>query len=228
MLWTHRVPGPSYDRHTVLQNLELVEAVGIPAADRRVDLYWTPDDDAAVDRWWREWGIRPGEPVVQVHPTSRWLFKCWTDEGMAAVIDALGDRGVRVVVTSGPAPYEVEKAEQVLARCARRPIALLGQTTLKQLAALTARCRLFVGIDSAPMHMAAGVGTPVVAIMWDRSVTHWRPWGEGHHVIEAATPPDAVSLHRTDQIRAALKNVSSDVALRAIEEKLACLTMRNR
>jgi heptosyltransferase-3 len=227
-LWTHRVPGPSSDRHTVLQNLELVEAVGITTADRRVDLYWTPADDAAVDRWWREWGIRPGEPVVQVHPTSRWLFKCWTDEGMAAVIDALGDRGVRVVVTSGPAPYEIEKAEQVLARCARRPVALLGQTTLKQLAALTARCRLFVGIDSAPMHMAAAVGTPVVAIMWDGSVTHWRPWGEGHTVIEASTPEAAAGLDRKNRIIAALNAISINDVLAAIDEKMTRLAVRSR
>jgi len=225
-LWTHRIPGPSYDRHTVLQNLELVEAVGISTADRRVDLHWTPEDDAAIDRWWREWGIRPGEPVVQVHPTSRWLFKCWTDEGMAAVIDALGERGVRVVVTSGPVPYEIEKAERVLARCARRPIALLGRTTLKQLAALTARCRLFVGIDSAPMHMAAAVGTPVVAIMWDRSVAHWRPWGEEHTVIEASTPTVVTSVDREARIVAALAAVSVDRVLREIDARIVLDNVR--
>ncbi|HET8760482.1 MAG TPA: putative lipopolysaccharide heptosyltransferase III, partial [Nitrospiria bacterium] len=227
-LWTHRVQGPASDRHTVLQNLELVEAVGIPAADRRVDLYWTPDDDAAVDRWWREWGLRPGEPVVQVHPTSRWLFKCWTDQGMAAVIDALGDRGVRVVVTSGPAPYEIEKAEHVLARCARRPLALLGRTTLKQLAALTARCRLFVGIDSAPMHMAAAVATPVAAIMLAASAVHWRPWGDGHVVIEASTPAGVASSDRKQRIIAAMNAVTVAEVMAVIDAKLSDLMMRSR
>ncbi len=76
----------------------------------------------------------------------------------------------------------------------------MGRTTLKQLAALTARCALFFGVDSAPMHMAAAVGTPVVAIMWSGSVTHWRPWGEGHTVIEATTPDTAADLDRKGRI----------------------------
>jgi heptosyltransferase-3 len=226
-LWTHRVPGPTYDRHTVLQNLELVEAVGITTADRRVDLHWAPEDDAAVDRWWREWGIAPGEPVIQVHPTSRWLFKCWTEEGTASVIDALAHRGLRVVVTSGPARYEIEKAERIVARCSRRPVALLGRTTLKQLAALSARCTLFFGIDSAPMHMAAAVGTPVVAIMWSGSVLHWRPWGEGHTVIEAPTPEAAAGADRKRQISAALATIPRDQVLPAIDAKLAPLTVKD-
>lgn len=226
-LWTHHVPGPAYDRHTVLQNLELVEAVGITTADRRVDLHWTPEDDAAVDRWWREWGIAPGEPVIHVHPTSRWLFKCWTEESTAAVIDALANRGLRVVVTSGPASYEIEKAERILARCSRRPVALLGQTTLKQLAALSARCTLFFGIDSAPMHMAAAVGTPVVAIMWNGSVLHWRPWGEGHTVIEAPTPEAGARADRKGRITAALAVITPDHALKAIDAKLALPTVKH-
>ena len=220
-LWTHTVPGPSFDRHTVLQNLELVEAFGMTTADRRVDLHWTAADDAAVDRWWAECGLGGGQPVVQVHPTSRWLFKCWDEERNARVIDALQERGLRVVVTSGPASYEVEKAERIVNGCRLRPAALLGRTTLKQLAALTARCALFFGVDSAPMHMAAAVNTPVVAIMWSGSVMHWRPWGEGHAVIEAATPSEAAGLDRKGQIIAALGAVPVERALNAIDGQLS-------
>lgn len=219
-LWTHTVSGPSFDRHTVLQNLELVEAFGMTTADRRVDLHWTAADDAAVDRWWAECGLDGGHPVVQVHPTSRWLFKCWDEEKNARVIDALQERGLRVVVTSGPASYEVEKAERIVSACRLRPAALLGRTTLKQLAALTARCALFFGVDSAPMHMAAAVNTPVVAIMWNGSVTHWRPWGEGHTVIEAATPPHAARLDRKGRITAALATIRPEEVIRTLEGKL--------
>ena len=126
-----------------------------------------------------------------------------------------------MVVTSGPASYEVEKAERIVNACRLRPAALLGRTTLKQLAALTARCALFFGVDSAPMHMAAAVNTPVVAIMWSGSVMHWRPWGEGHAVIEAATPPEAAGLDRKGQIVAALGSVPVERALNAIAGQLS-------
>ena len=221
LLWTHTAPGPSDDRHTVMQNLELLEAFGIAAKDPRLELYWSPEDDAAVDRWWAEWGWAPGQPVVQVHPTSRWLFKCWGDDDNAWIIDALQARGIRVIVTCGPQASEVSKANRILDRCRQRPPALLGRTTLKQLAALTARCTAFFGVDSAPMHMAAAVGTPVVALFWSGSVTHWRPWGDGHTVIEAPTPATAAGAERRNQIMAALATIPRDRVLRALEATLA-------
>ena len=52
--------------------------------------------------------------VVHVHPTSRWLFKCWRDEYMAAVINWLTDRGITVIVTSAPDKREMEKAKKIL------------------------------------------------------------------------------------------------------------------
>jgi ADP-heptose:LPS heptosyltransferase len=52
-----------------------------------------------------------------------------------------------------------------------------GQLSLKELAALTARARLFVGVDSAPMHMAAAMGTPVVAIFGPSGDREWGALG---------------------------------------------------
>lgn len=72
-----------------------------------------------------------------------------------------------------------------------RPVAanLAGQLSLKELAALTARARLFIGVDSAPMHIAAAVGTPALALFGPSGEALWGPWGTpstGHHKVVAS------------------------------------------
>jgi heptosyltransferase-3 len=64
---------------------------------------------------------------------------------------------------------------------------LSGLLSLKELAALTARARLFVGVDSAPMHIAAAMGTPVVAIFGPSGDREWGPWGTANRVVASAT-----------------------------------------
>ena len=53
---------------------------------------------------------------------------------------------------------------------------LCGKTNIKQLAAISEVSDLFFGVDSAPMHIAAAVGTPVVALFGPSGAFHWGPW----------------------------------------------------
>jgi heptosyltransferase-3 len=77
----------------------------------------------------------------------------------------------------------------ILARCRETPIDLSGQLSLKELAALTARARLFVGVDSAPMHIAAAMGRPVVALFGPSGDREWGPWGTQGRVIASDRHP---------------------------------------
>jgi len=53
------------------------------------------------------------------------------------------------------------------------------------MAALASRARLFVGVDSAPMHIAAAMGTPVVALFGPSGEREWGPWMVPHRVVES-------------------------------------------
>jgi heptosyltransferase-3 len=150
-----------------------------------VEIHYSPADRERVDRLLREEGIAPESAIVHIHPTSRWLFKCWRDEGMAAVIDRLeGSGGVRAVLTGGSERRELAKIESILRLCRNRPVSLAGRISLKELAALSARARFFIGVDTAPMHIAAAVGTPVIALFGPSGEFNWGPWGKGHVVIK--------------------------------------------
>lgn len=164
--------------HTVLQNLSVVEQFGITTTKPAVDFFIPEEARIRVRGMLREAGIGEGEAVVHIHPTSRWLFKCWNDAAMAAVIRWLLERGVKVVVTSSPERKELDKAAAIFAHLPPHPglLALLGKTSLKELGAVAERADLFFGVDSAPMHIAAAVGTPVVALFGPSGVFHWGPW----------------------------------------------------
>ena len=176
---------PDWKAHTVEQMLEFPRSLGLPVRDKRVEIFFSGDDQERISRLLEEAGVGGEYPLVQVHPTSRWLFKCWNDEHMAKVIDALEMSGkVRVVLTSGSEEKEMRKIGTILEYCQTSPINLAGKTTLKQLAALSARCRMFIGVDTAPMHIAAAVGTPVLALFGPSGEFNWGPWGKGHVVLK--------------------------------------------
>ncbi len=91
---------------------------------------------------------------------------------------------LRVVLSRGKEKKEVEKSSDILKHCKTNPVNLAGQTTLKQLAALSQRCLFFIGVDTAAMHIAAAVGTSVIALFGPSGEFNWGPWGNGHVIIK--------------------------------------------
>jgi heptosyltransferase-3 len=174
-------------RHTVETHLDALRRIGIQPAPEDRALVLEPGDEARahVASILAEHGLAPGR-FVHLHPASRWRFKCWPAASNAALADAIADRGWPVVITAAPSDAERQLVADVLARAKKsRPIDLSGRLTLKQLAALSASARLFAGVDSAPMHIAAAVGTPVVALFGPSGEVEWGPWRVSARVVTA-------------------------------------------
>jgi heptosyltransferase-3 len=181
-LYTH-LSKPDSGRHMVLQNLDIVRARGIDTKNLSVDFHIPVSDRAFVRNILKKHRSDEFKAVVHIHPTSRWLFKCWKDEYMAEVIRWLLAKGIFVIMTSSPDERELEKSERILALFRsnrdRQPSAILnlcGKTSIKQLGAISEASALFFGVDSAPMHIAAAVGTPVVALFGPTGAHNWGPW----------------------------------------------------
>jgi heptosyltransferase-3 len=173
-VFTHLVK-PAYDgRHRAVMDMDVLAPLGIPAGEPIVELYTSAADDQYVERLLADNGIGPDTPVACVHPASRWRFKCWRNEAVAEVIDHLDGMGIKVALTSAPDRVEMQMTRDIIALARSHPVDLSGRLTLKGLAALLKRSCLFFGVDTAPMHMAAAVGTPVVALF---GPSDWRIWG---------------------------------------------------
>lgn len=171
-------------RHTVERNLDALRRIGIqPGEDERaLTLVAGEQAQNRVSGLLDRHGLKGGG-FIQLHPASRWLFKCWPVERNAALLDALHADGWPVVLTAAPDQRERDMVAAIAAASRAPAIDLAGQLSLKELAALTAQARLFVGVDSAPMHIAAAVGTPVVALFGPSSDSDWGPWCAQSRVI---------------------------------------------
>ena len=94
------------------QMLDTPRSLGIPVTDKRVEIFFTRQDQERIEWLLQEGGLGSRDAIVHIHPTSRWLFKCWRDEGMSRVIDRLEETGkVEVVLTSGNEERERKKID---------------------------------------------------------------------------------------------------------------------
>ncbi|MBI2311611.1 MAG: putative lipopolysaccharide heptosyltransferase III [Betaproteobacteria bacterium] len=183
--FTHLYPMPrGRPRHVVETNLDALRRIGVYPGEeeRRLVLVPGAGAEAAVERLLAEHGIGP-KRFIHLHPASRWKFKCWTADKTAQLIDRLQERGETIVVTAAPDPGEADLVRGILAGVAKPVVDLSGTLTLKQLAALTARAKLFIGVDSAPMHIAAAMQTPVLALFGPSGEQEWGPWRVPSRVI---------------------------------------------
>ena len=105
------------------------------------------------------------------------------------MIDLIAAGGLDVVVTGAPDERERRLVAAILAAIKpvtrKRTVDLSAQLTLPELAALTERARAFVGVDSAPMHIAAAMGTPTVALFGPSNEMQWRPWGVTARIVRS-------------------------------------------
>ena len=153
-------------KHEVDYCLELARVAGAitSTADRIPHLYVDPLAQQQLQQLLEREGIIPEKPVIACHISSnngqskRWPIPHW-----ATLIDKL-IRGQNAQVILTGAPDDIPLIECVTHHMQERAINLVGQTSLPQLVALLKRANLLISGDSGPMHIAAAVGTPVIAI----------------------------------------------------------------
>jgi len=184
--YTDLLPVPAGFMHEVEWHLWLLEQFDIRSQDKSLCLRTGPEA-----RQWAEQLVAPYRPgkIVHIHPMARWLFKCWDDAKMAAVIDWLElETGAKVFLTADREGDEMARADAIVKLCKSHPVVLAGKTTLTQLAALSGQADCFLGVDTAPMHIAAAVGTPVIGLFGPTGTESWRPWSDRQITLSKPCP----------------------------------------
>lgn len=178
-----RVPPGSPDRHALDRGLALLEGLGFARLPLVYDVPVGAEAEALADRWLREAGIEEGAAFAAVNPMTRWATKDWEPGRFAAVIDRLHARRIPVVVTGGPGDREAVDAIQAQSTSLATSSRLDGRTPLKVLAAVYRRARVVLSTDTGPMHLAAAMGTPVVALFGPTAPWRTGPYGTEHAVL---------------------------------------------
>jgi lipopolysaccharide heptosyltransferase I len=160
-------------------------------------------------------------PKIVIHPGSSpaTAYKRWHLNGYVGLVEALVERlGARVLLTWGPG--ERETVELIAGRV-RVPLAVAGQTaSLLDLAAVFSVCDLYIGGDTGPMHLAAAVATPVVAIFGPTHPGVNAPRGVPFRLVRR---PRACSpcRKRSCQSRSCLETIGWRQVFAAVSELLA-------
>ena len=197
---THAAPFQS-PQHATISNLCLasiaLQSIGYPCLEEpftpeRYPLYFIPipaEQQWASARLMNE-GIEIDSPLVIIHPGSGAEVKLWRTEGWAFCADALTKSltigsPVRIMLTGSN--KERPMLEEI-ARNMQSPAVLVTDATIGQLAALQAKARLVLSVDSGPLHLAISQGTPTIQLFGPTDPRIFGPWGKKErHILLAST-----------------------------------------
>ena len=181
--YSKSVPVPSLEMHAVDRYLVVAKAVGAVAFGTPEFHFRIPQADRdEVERLLLRSGVMPGTSWVAMNVSARWPTKRWPAESFAEVADRLQQEGYGPVVLIG-GPDERAEVAAVRGKMKVPAIDLAGASTVGLLPALLIKASLLITNDSGPMHIAAAVGTPVVALFGPTSAVLTGPYGPGHHVL---------------------------------------------
>lgn len=179
-------------RHTIDQYLVTIGSLVKPPKsddDRVPRLFLTLQDRSAARRLLREHGLAPTKLLIAMHVGGDGFNgrKRWAPKRFAEVANALIERfDAHVLLIGGK--VDIPLAEKTAALIPHGATVLAGSTPLKVTAALIEEVTLFIGNDSAPLHMAAAVGTPAVGIFGPSDWNEFHPIGKTgyqHRVVHS-------------------------------------------
>jgi heptosyltransferase III len=180
LLYTTVVQPGTEAMHRVEHDLEAVRPLGIQPKARPLVLRTSPQDDEAAARLLKEMTGGSAERMLQ--PGARYWFKAWPPDRFAELAGRLAEQHGCQILIGGDAK-ERDLAESIRAKSRAPVVSLAGRLTLLQYAAVLKRCALFVGNDNGPMHMAAALGVPVVALFGPSNPAEWGPRGARTEVL---------------------------------------------
>jgi len=199
-------------KHVIEQGLSVMESLvgkklAVPAAPFPRDA----GAEEGIEQRLREFGI---EKFAILNPGAGWGAKRWPAERYGQVARALAKCGLQSVVNFGPGEGELARAAETASESAGRAF----QCSISELIALTRRARLFVGGDTGPLHLAAALKVPVVAIFGPTDPARNGPYGSRSVVLRN---PASMTTHarnpRTDE---AMLGIGVEEVVRAAQSVL--------
>jgi heptosyltransferase-1 len=166
--------------HVVQQGMGLAEAVAHrPLTVPKVELPWDEAAEKKCETRLREWGI---EQFVLLNPGAGWGAKQWPAERYGEIARELRACGLSSLINFGPGEEDLATAAERASEGIARPISC----SISELIALTRQARLFIGGDTGPMHLAAALQVPVVAIFGPTNPARNGPFGAASIVLRSA------------------------------------------
>ncbi|MDQ7838417.1 MAG: lipopolysaccharide heptosyltransferase II [Thermodesulfobacteriota bacterium] len=180
-----KVPPYDIEEHAILRYMNLARYLGA-----RPNGYYFPISISDADRHSARQILeneRIAGPFMAINPIAKWDSKLWDKKRFALLADhCIKELKLPVIFTGGK--EDDAAIQSIMEQMQERAVNLCGRTNLRELAHLYSLSRVMVTTDTGPMHIAAAVGTPVVALFGPTAPWRTGPFGDGHVVIRKELP----------------------------------------
>jgi len=203
----------------ITHQFQVLKMLGIELKDARLELWPSDKDYAYVEEFLKsEWlSQHQGLVGINISASQRWLTKDWPLVYIAKICEELKNKDIRAVITGTARDIPQAKILLGLARDAKS-INACGKTSVNQLACLIKKCAVYVSSDSAPLHIAAAVGVPFIALFGPTNPLRHLPPADKFIVLRKALPcspcyksrcrkPRCMSLIEPQEVLAAIEKL---------------------
>ena len=207
--------------HEVHRYLRVLRLLDIEDTPDTLEFWHTDADREAVRDRLHAAGISSTDRLVALNLGTTWRTKQWDRANFDKVIQQIVERipNTTVVLTGSPAELKLTTGLPT----SLPVINLVGETSILELGALLERCEVCLTCDSGPMHIAAAVGTPTVALFGPTDPVRHKPYGTGHTVIEKSVgcrPCYKRACYREDTPHLCMTKIDTTEVVKALEIKL--------
>ncbi len=187
-------PETREDTHVVLWDIDVVRQA-FPELTR--EAYQPVFDRKYAEFSWAN-ACSSGNKPAFIHPVASRPGKLWTAEGWTIIVKSLLHKNIPVILSSGPAASEIALCEQIYEACDDPGIRMTrGQLPWASVAGALFSSRLYIGADTAAMHLASACGTPIVALFAhppESKLSLWHPLGVPARIVQPVHPTLALSV----------------------------------
>jgi len=207
-------------KHESEYSLDMVRYLGVEPQDKDLFMPIRPESEVWVGQLLRKEGIQEADSLLAIHPGAGCPSKIWPSERFAEAADKLIDKyGFKVLLISGP--KDINLAGKVIKNLRHPAVNLAGKTSVSQLASVFKRCRLVISNDSGPVHIASGVGVPVISIFGRNQKglgpARWGPRGGKDRILHKDVGCIECLAHNCRKDFACLKAITADDVIRAAD-----------
>jgi len=222
IFYTHKIPPADPDVHAADKNYAVADMLGFADEPMDFSITVTDDDRRQAAALLKESGFLPGQRYAVLVPATRWATKCWAAERYGRLAHLIRQRHYLDSILVGGGD-DVAAGEIAIAAADGTARNLCGRTTLRQLAALIDRAAVVITADSTPMHLAAAMNRPLVALFGPTNPHRTGPHGRSRDVVQIDLPCSPCYLRKLSQCphaHACMERLTIDSVAAAVADRL--------
>jgi ADP-heptose:LPS heptosyltransferase len=205
---------PVNTEHALEKNLLFAHYLGCPPIQEDFSIHCNQADRDHVISFLQSHGIEDNQLVIYANPAARWETKFWPAHHWAELADRLRAEGM--ILLFGGSVHDRGYIQKITTQMKSPAVVPAGSFSLPQSVALLKRSRMYIGLDSGPMHMAAMASVPVVALFGPTHPSRVGPYRVAHRIVRAEGLDCLECRKRSCDHVSCMKNISVSMVMAAL------------